>query len=160
MICYRSPADVRVPTGLTFHLAEIYLEELEKALSASDSLTPVPLLALLSPFMTLAAQTRTNTTYKHVEESLFQPLLTALRPRTSNPHKRAQVSALECPTLLANACADVPHTDSPMLHSTLREAFLQKLFVIASADDTRDSNRKKMYALYKIALEEYEDSVG
>ena len=151
LIFLPSPADVRVPTGLTLHLAEIYLEELEKALSASESPTPVPILALLSPFISLAAHTQTNTTYKHLEESLFKPLLAGLRPR---------VSGIEYPTILSNACADVPYTDGPMLHSTLRKAMLQKLFAVASAEDTRDTNRRKMYALYKTAVEDDEDSVG
>ena len=151
LIPYSSPADVRVPAGLTFHLAEIYLEELEKAVSASDSPVPVPILALLSPFISLAAHTPTNTTYKHLEESLFRPLLAGLRPRASG---------LEYPTILSNACADVPCTDGAMPHSTLREAILQKLFAVASAEDTRDTNRRKMYALYKTAVEDDDDSVG
>lgn len=157
---FPSPTDVRVPAGLTFHLGEIYLEELEKALSTSDSPAPVPVIALLSPFISFAALTPTNTTYKHIEASLFRPLLAGLRPRTSNPHKRARVSSLEYPTILSNACADVPCTDGPMLHSTLREAILQKLFAVASAEDTRDTNRRKMYALYKTAVDDDEDSVG
>lgn len=47
-----------------------------------------------------------------------------------------------------------------MPHSTLRKAVLQKLFATASAEDTRDTNRRKMYALYKTAAEDDEDSVG
>ncbi|KAG6380907.1 nucleolar protein,Nop52-domain-containing protein [Boletus reticuloceps] len=151
------PTDIRVPAGLTFHLAEIYLEELEKAVSASDSPVLTPILGLLSPFISLAAHTPMNTTYKHLEESLFRPLLAGLRSRTSNP---ARASGHEYPIVLSNACADAPDAGSPMAPSTLREAMLQKLFAIASAEDTRDSNRRKMYALYKTALEEDEDYVG
>lgn len=158
LISHPSPTNVRVPAGLTFHLAEIYLEELEKAISASDSPIPVPILALLSPFISLAAHTPTNTTYKHLEESLFRPLLVGLQPRTSNPQKRTRLSGPQCPTVLSNACADVPCTDTPMPHNTLREAILQKLFAVASAEDTRDSNRRRMYSLYKTAVED-DDSV-
>ncbi|KAI9570285.1 Nop52-domain-containing protein [Boletus coccyginus] len=153
----QDPTDARVPAGLTFHLAEIYLEELERAVSVSEPPIPVPILALLSPFITLAAHTPTNTTYKHLEESLFRPLLDGLRPWTSNLHKRAP--DLECPTILSNACVDVPYTDGPIPQSTLREAILQKLLVVASAEDTRDTNRRRMYALYKTAVED-DDSVG
>ena len=149
-----------MPIGLTFHLAEIYFEELEKALSASESPAPTPILALLSPFISLAAHTQTKTTYAHLEESLFKPLLAELRPRTSNPQKRARISALEFPTILSNACVDVPCTDGPTPHSALREAILQNLFTVASAEDTRDTNRRKMYTLYKTALEDDDDSVG
>ena len=159
LISYSSPTDVRVPAGLTFHLAEIYLEELEKAVSASEPPIPVPILALLSPFISLAAHTPTNTTYKHLEELLFRPLLDELRPRASNLHKRTRASDLECPTILSNACAETPYTDGPMAQSTLREAVLQKLFAVASAEDTRDTNRRRMYALYKTAVED-DDSVG
>lgn len=137
----------------------MYLEELEKAMSASDSPAPVPIIALLTPFISFAAHTPTSATYKHLEQSLFRPLLAALRPRTSSPHKRARVSGLGYPTILSNACADAPYTGGPMLHSTLREAILQKIFAVASAEDTRDTNRRKMYALYKTAVEDDEDSV-
>lgn len=157
LISYSSPTDARVPAGLTFHLAEIYLEELEKAVSTSESPISVPILALLSPFITLAAHTPTNTTYKHLEESLFRPLLDGLRLWTSNLHKRAP--DLEWPTILSNACVDVPYTGGPMPQSTLREAILQKLLAVASAEDTRDTNRRRMYALYKTAVED-DDSVG
>ncbi|KAF9225487.1 Nop52-domain-containing protein [Gyrodon lividus] len=154
------PNDVRVPASLTFHLAEIYLEELENALASSEPSLPVPLLALLSPFITLAAHTPTNTTYKHLQEALFQPLLTALQPRTSNPCKRARVSILEYPTILTNVCTYAPKMDPPLDAGALRETILQKLFAVASAQDTRDANRRKMYALYKSAVEDDEDSVG
>jgi len=32
-----SPDDKRIPTSLAFHLSDIYLEELNKAIKASDS---------------------------------------------------------------------------------------------------------------------------
>ncbi|KIJ66253.1 hypothetical protein HYDPIDRAFT_86769 [Hydnomerulius pinastri MD-312] len=154
------PADIRVPASLTFHLAEIYLEELDKALASSESSLPVPLLALLSPFITLAAHTPTNTTYKHLQDAMFEPLLTALRPRTSNLRKRARVSESPFENIMSNACTDTPKKGGAMEAGALREAVLQKLFDIASAEDTRDANRRKMYALYKNAEDDDEDSAG
>ncbi|KAF9245817.1 Nop52-domain-containing protein [Melanogaster broomeanus] len=154
------PTDLRVPASLTFHLTEIYLEELEKALASSGSSLPAPLLALLSPFITLAAYTPANTTYKHLQETLFQPLLTALQSRTLNARKRVQAPIPDYPNVLSNACTYAPTTDSPMEAGALREAILQKLFAAASAEDARDANRRKMYALYKNASEDDDDSIG
>ncbi|KIK97559.1 hypothetical protein PAXRUDRAFT_824818 [Paxillus rubicundulus Ve08.2h10] len=154
------PTDIRIPASLTFHLAEIYFEELENTLACSVSSLPVPLLALLSPFIILAAHTPTSTTYKHIQEVLFQPLLTALQPRTPNPRKRARVSVPEYPNMLSNVCTYAPQTDNPMEAGALRAAILHKLFAVASAEDTRDANRRKMYALYKNAVADDEDSLG
>ncbi|KIJ22054.1 hypothetical protein PAXINDRAFT_160020 [Paxillus involutus ATCC 200175] len=154
------PTDIRVPASLTFHLAEIYFEELENTLAGSESSLPVPLLALLSPFIILAAHTPTSTTYKHLQEVLFQPLLTATQPRTSNPRKRGRGSISEYPNMLSNVCTYASQTDNPLEAGALREAILQKLFAVASAEDTRDANRRKMYALYKNAVADDEDSLG
>ncbi|KAI6031468.1 hypothetical protein BKA83DRAFT_4200779 [Pisolithus microcarpus] len=87
------PNDIRLPSSLSYHLADIYLEELDKVIASLDSPSPVPLLSLVHPFITLAARTPTSTTYKHLENALFRPLLAVLRPhRTSNPQKRARLS--------------------------------------------------------------------
>lgn len=40
----------------------------------------------------------------------------------------------------------------------LRQALLRRVFEVASEESTRDSNRRKMYALFKAAKEDVDDS--
>ena len=40
----------------------------------------------------------------------------------------------------------------------LRQALLREMFEVASEGGTRDSNRRKMYALFKAAKEDEDDS--
>ncbi|KAH7886085.1 nucleolar protein,Nop52-domain-containing protein, partial [Phlebopus sp. FC_14] len=147
------PSDMKIPSSLAFHVAEVYLEELDKALASSEPSTPVPLIALLLPFVTLSAHTPTSATYKHLQDVFFWPLLEALKPtQTPNPTKKARVF----PNIMSNACIAPP--DGVTAAGAIRKAILQMIFDIASAEDTRDVNRRKLYALYRVATEDDEDN--
>jgi len=158
-----SPNDIRVPTSLAFHLSEIYLEELEKALTSSESPPPVPLSTLLLPFIALAARTPTNTTYKHIQSSLFVPLRNLLKSSSGPPsRKKARTSSPDYSKLLVNVCASNSDSDQAMDVDAVRKSILQEIFDVASETETRDANRRRMYAFYKDAVEddEDEDSAG
>ena len=73
----RSPEDNRVPVSLAYHLADIYLEELDKALARTEDALPAPLTTLLEPFLTLAARTINKKTYERLQSALLEPLLSA-----------------------------------------------------------------------------------
>ncbi|KAL4062983.1 nucleolar protein,Nop52-domain-containing protein [Scleroderma yunnanense] len=153
--------DLRVPSSLAYHLADIYLEELDKALAASESSTPMPLIALLSPFISLAAQTQTSAIYKRIQDALFQPLLTVLSPpRSSNKRKRARLSEDQFTNIVSKAYKCDPSIDGSGEAMELRQAMLKTLFDVASAETTRDFNRRKMYVLYKEAVEGSDSSEG
>lgn len=157
------PNDIRVPASLAFHLSEIYLEELEKALISSESPPPVPLSTLLLPFVGLAARTPTNTTYKHIQSSLFEPLRNSLKSSSGPPsRKKARTSSSDYSTLLVNACTSSSDGDQVMDVDAVRKSILQKIFDVASETETRDANRRRMYAFYKDAVDddEDEDSAG
>ncbi|KAI0964425.1 hypothetical protein AcW1_001248 [Taiwanofungus camphoratus] len=163
------PDDTRVPASLAYHLADIYLEELDKALAPTPappppppSPTPAPLSTLLAPFFALAARTPTNATYQRIQSALLDPLFAALRPAPVDAepsHKRRRLSAPAYPHLRANACADDPGAEGPLEGSALRRALLRRMFDVASGQDTRDSNRRKLYALWKNNAED-DDSGG
>lgn len=158
-----SPNDIRVPASLAFHLSEIYLEELEKALISSESPPPVPLSTLLLPFVGLAARTPTNTTYKHIQSSLFEPLRNSLKSSSGPPsRKKARTSSSNYSTLLVNAYTSGSDGDRVMDLDAVRKSILQKIFDVASETETRDANRRRMYAFYKDAVDddEDEDSAG
>ncbi|KAJ6621185.1 nucleolar protein,Nop52-domain-containing protein [Mycena sp. CBHHK59/15] len=155
------PNDTRVPTSLAYHLSDIFIEELDKALAkAPEPVLPAPLSTLLTPFFTLAARTPTTTTYKRIQSELFTPLLSAL---SSSPHlddqppaqKRIRLdpSVQQYPALVSNACFDNP-SDGKIEGTILRTRLLRRVFDIASEPDTRDSSRRKMYALFKEATED------
>jgi ribosomal RNA-processing protein 1 len=147
-----------VPASLAFHVCDIYLEELDKTL-AVPSPSPVPLSAILSPFFTLAAHTQTNTTYKHIQETILDPLFTALKPLQAEEPSSGKRPRLEpsYSNLVSNSC--VSDTKEGALDAVkLRKALLRRLFEVASEEGTRDSNRRKMYVLFKAAKEDEDDS--
>ncbi|KIL71672.1 hypothetical protein M378DRAFT_155269 [Amanita muscaria Koide BX008] len=143
------PSDNRVPTSLSFHLAEIYLEELEKALSASPSSPPAPLLKLLKPFFFLAAKTQHKTTYQRLRSALFEPLFDALSAQSISDAERLSKRVSEYPTLVSNCCLEMPETEGRVDPGDLKKKLLRALFEIASLPDTRDANRRRLYELWK-----------
>jgi ribosomal RNA-processing protein 1 len=107
----------------------------------------------------LAAQTSTSITYKRIQSALFEPLLSALSlPIEDQPrsHKRIRLMDSDTeayPNLVANACYEDPKTEGKMGGPLLRKMLLRSLFEVASQPETRDSNRRKMYGLWKEANE-------
>ena len=155
-----------MPTGLAYHLADIYLKELDKVLGSTDSSPPAPLHTLLRPFLDLAAQTSTSVTYKRIQSALFDPLFQSLLPPTEDQprsHKRIRLMDSETetyPNLVANACYEDSSTEGRMAGALLRKMLSQSLFKVASQPETRDSNRRKMYALWKQIKHDDDDDDG
>ncbi|PWY99314.1 Nop52-domain-containing protein [Testicularia cyperi] len=90
--------DPRVPDSLTYHLSDVYLDELEKALELSadthnqdvadeeedesdenelgeNDLPLVPTLELLSPFVNALATAKSKQMYERIWTNVFEPLL-------------------------------------------------------------------------------------
>ncbi|KAI0361012.1 Nop52-domain-containing protein [Trametes cingulata] len=155
--------DLRVPTSLAYHLADIYVEELDKALGnpPSPNPLPAPLSTLLSPFFTLAARTPTATTYQRIQSALLDPLYTALDTSHDSDEppsrKRPRLSTPTFPNLVSNACTIRPKEEGALSSSALKKALLKQMFEAASEPDTRDANRRKLYALWKEHMEDDED---
>lgn len=156
--CFNSPSDIRVPTSLAYHIADIYVEELEKALACCQDPLPAPLAVLLGPFLTLAAQTPNSTTYKRVQSAVIEPLLSNLGPESpsidgSEPPKLKRRRLCSETNLAKNACfASVSEGKVDGLE--LRRMLLRRIFEIAGKATTRESSRRKMYAFWK---ENYDD---
>ncbi|KAF5388539.1 hypothetical protein D9757_004658 [Collybiopsis confluens] len=159
------PTDGRVPVGLVYHIADVYLEELEKVVHTStESPRPVPLFILLSPFLSLAAQTPLSATYKHLQTSLLEPLLSSCSEDNSYENddpepqkKRKQPDSNPYSLLVSNACLDNASSESRMPARLLRKKILRRIFELASHPETRDANRRKMYALWKLERDDDED---
>lgn len=152
-----------MPTSLAYHLADIYLEELDKALGnhGEPSPPPTPLSTLLDPFFTLAARAPTKVTYERIQSALLEPLFTALTPKPEDepPSRKKPRLGPTYANLVANACSTDPETEGAVERSKLRKILLRRMFDVASEEDTRDANRRKMYNLWKSYTED-EDSSG
>lgn len=154
-----SPSDIRVPASLAYHIADIYIEELEKALGTVTSPQPAPLATILQPFFYLAARTPRTTTYKRIQSALVEPLLDALAseidPEDDLPKaKRIRLNSDTPNFLKSNACLEDPELDGRMEGAILKKKLLRRIFEIASQPETKDSNRRKMYALWKEGTED------
>jgi len=100
---------------------------------------------ILASFLTFAAKTQNKATYKQIQASLIDPLLSALSPPPGSadwpsPPKRIKASSAQddLPKLLANSC--LSPQDEPSDRSKLREGLLEYVFEVASQEDSRDSN--------------------
>ncbi|KAF4623826.1 hypothetical protein D9613_002231 [Agrocybe pediades] len=152
------PSDIRVPASLCYHIADIYVEELDKALGTTAS-PPAPLATIIEPFIFLAARTQTSVTYKRIQSALFEPLFISLAPESADGQpktKRSRTNSTQpsYPNLTANACYSSPSPSGPEDGAVLKKKLLRRIFEVASEPDTRDSNRRKMYALWKESYEE------
>ncbi|KZT74939.1 Nop52-domain-containing protein [Daedalea quercina L-15889] len=153
--------DTRVPTSLAYHLADIYLEELDKVLEdlPEPSPPPAPLSMLLNPFFALAARAPTKITYERIQSALMEPLFTALSPEPDDEPPSRKRPRLITPTyssLIANACSSDPESEGAVESGKLRKVLLRRMFEVASEEDTRDANRRKMYNLWKRYSEDEE----
>ncbi|KAI0778739.1 Nop52-domain-containing protein [Trametes elegans] len=157
------PDDHRVPTSLAYHLADIYLEELDKALGNSPvpSPLPAPLSTLLAPFIVLAARTTNSTSYQRIQSALLDPLYTSLSTTHESDEppsrKRPRLSVPSFPNLVSNACTERPKEEGTLSSSALKKAILKRMFDIAGEPDSRDANRRKLYALWKEHMEDDDD---
>ena len=147
---------------------DIYLVELDKALASglTDNETlPAPLLPLLSPFLELVSRTNSNVAYQRISNEIFHPLLIAFKPQPEldpdNPRKK-RPRPDDGPTfshILGNSCLEDPKEEGKIERVQLRKGLLRKVFDIASGPDARESNRRKMHAVWKSAMTEYDGGV-
>lgn len=120
---------------------------------------PAPLATILEPFFYLAARTPTSTTYKRIQSALVEPLLNGLvfetAPEDDTPKSKRIRLSFDTPKFLkSNACLEDPERDGHMEGAILKKKLLRRMFEIASQPETRDSNRRKMYALWKEGAED------
>jgi ribosomal RNA-processing protein 1 len=167
---------MKVPTSLPFHLSEIYIDELEKVSSdlvqsdsekPSTSPHPIPLSTLLDPFLQLSIRTVSNPTYKHIEDNLFVPLLSALSewsppsPRNDDSSdeddeprsKRQRLSECDYPNLVSIAAFNTDDAE-PIQPKVLSTRLARSIFQTAGREETRDSNRRKLYKMCRRWLDD------
>lgn len=137
-----------VPTSLATHLADVYLDELEKVMAGGED--PVPLALVLEPFAQLAANTRTPTVHARLMSMVFSPVLAALKDEDDEdederPAKRAKAEEQAFENIVANVVVDGEAADM----AEAREAVLKALFKEAAKEEAVESNRRKIYAVVR-----------
>ena len=156
-----SSNNVRVPDSITYHVCDIYLNELEKAVSL-DGETRIPILALLMPFMELAATSHSKQMYNRVMESVLTPFLTLCEQRMQpqdERRKRRKVDEDEEETythIFARMRDDEDEDDEDEDDegvARIRRHALRRIFAAASGSDTYAPSRRKLYELWQAAQE-------
>ena len=180
------PNDVKVPDGITYHLADIYLEELERATSTIDGEedgTPakdVPLLALLQPFISTMATCHSGLVYDRIANEVMDPLLKdslalqgsertkkrkAISQKASSKRKKADkvVSEEESSDEDEESSCQFSH----LLRHTgiagagagaeLRRKIYEAIFQTASRSDSLDARRRRLYKMCKDEEDRLED---
>ncbi|KAF5323517.1 hypothetical protein D9611_005657 [Ephemerocybe angulata] len=155
------PEDIKVPLGLVYHFADVYLEELNKVqLSASPDSTPTPLLVLLDPLFAFSTQTTSKIAFKRLKTAVLEPLLESISTEGNSdeeededegerPRKRTRLDEEgTLPGLHRSSCLEDPNQGS-LDKATLSKGVRRKIFEVASDPTTRDSNRRQLYALWK-----------
>ncbi|KAF9535665.1 ribosomal RNA processing protein [Crepidotus variabilis] len=149
--------DIKVPTSLSYHIADIYLEELEKTLKSSPECLPVPLSTVIDPFFSLAAQTPTSIAFKRIQTAVFDPLFSALEPSIPSdtkdqPRKSKRIKLSNepsYPNVVSNSCYEDSRTEGKVSGSLLKRKLLKRMFAVAGQTNTKDSSRRKMYGIWK-----------
>lgn len=133
-------------------MADIYLEELDRAIGTVPEPTPAPVVVLFGPFFTLAAQTPNAATYKRIQFAVLEPLVSVLGPIPSEsedePNPKRLVEDTAYRHLAGNACLNDP-AEGKVDGLRVKQKVLRTIFEVASQPDTRDSNRRKLYTLWK-----------
>lgn len=146
-----------MPPGLVYHIADVYLEELDKVQSSAPlEEAPVPLTLIIAPLLSLSAQTTSKVAFKRLRTAAWEPLLESLSPsqvesedEEERPRKRSRVDKNgTLPGLHRNSCLDDP-SHGRLNKDSLCKGVRRKIFEVASDPSTRDSNRRQLYKLWK-----------
>jgi ribosomal RNA-processing protein 1 len=92
--------------------------------------------------------------------TVLEPLIQSLAAAGSAEppsKKRRRLLGNEISFVADNSCtSNLPTADKSSLH----QALLKQVFSAASEQDTRDSNRRRLYKFWKCNLEDHDDNDG
>ncbi|SGY16717.1 BQ5605_C012g06962 [Microbotryum silenes-dioicae] len=148
--------DARIPASLAYHLADIYLAEIERICPPIDSPSPVvPVIPLLQPFLTTLALAPSKTLFQRVTSNVTTPLLEdALPAPPAPPSKRRKVeSSIEKPTfpgIFSHAQeAGEDKVSEEERKEKVGKALLRALFEEGAKSATNEVNRRRLYEIVK-----------
>lgn len=140
--------------------------------SSPQSTCPVPILDVIQPFLAFAARTPVKASVPRLQDSVFQPLTTALTQAASDepPAKRPRLSAGSSPDIsTVTARSTLGHSrhypsktskatstldSKPSEPAEIRKAVLKAILDVGGQSETREYNRKKLFAFWKSATAE------
>ncbi|GAA5961127.1 hypothetical protein JCM21900_002809 [Sporobolomyces salmonicolor] len=149
--------DSKIPHSLAYHLADIFLDELERLCTAtvsSESDTPsrtVPLNLLLTPFYTTLAAAPSLTLFTRFTDNVFSPLLDAALPPKPEPKAKRRKGASapsrpEYPGIMQLAL-EGQGAEKGEEGEEIGKKVLKRLFVEGGKAETGDVNRRRIYQI-------------
>ncbi|PWN35242.1 Nop52-domain-containing protein [Meira miltonrushii] len=158
--------DVKTPNGLMYHVCDIYLEELDKALSMEaeeeDDTKTVPITSLLKPFIDMAAACHASQHFDRMLKAVIVPYLDDCLvseteqnarnnvDRASKRQKRSTDGGSQCeyPNIFKRANASA---------TELRSQVFSELFDVASRAESVEARRRRIYKMCREEEERLED---
>ena len=148
---FHSVESPKTPHSLTYHLAEIFLDELEKVSAASpSSFRSIPLVPLLQPYMRTLTIAPSSPIFSRLIEGLFKPMLTAFFPPPSKPQPRRRKKdgppppRPEYPAILDN-CVEDEGAEAEKEGEFVGKEILKSMFEVGGRPDVDEHNRRKIY---------------
>lgn len=157
--------DVKTPNGLMYHVCDIYLEELDKALlfesEEKESVKNVPITSLLQPFFDMAASCHSSQHFDRMIKAVVIPylddcLVAEAEQKSKNDNrankrqKRSTEDDSQCdyPNIFKRAETNA---------TELRSQAFSELFSVASRTESVEARRRRIYKMCKEEEERLED---
>ena len=138
---YGSLQDTKTPTSIAYHIFDIYLEELEQSLaldqnSYEEVVSPVPLIALLQPFLDVLSVTNNKSHFQRVITNIIDPIVDAGQADTDRISKKKRLEPSQ-PSF---------HKIWSGQKKDMKKDILRALFERGANEATETINRKRLYA--------------
>ncbi|GAA5821175.1 hypothetical protein JCM10212_002576 [Sporobolomyces blumeae] len=141
----------KTPHSLTFHVADVFLDELERVASSSESSSPsIPLVALLRPYFHTLTIAPSSPIFARIIEQLVKPLLVAAFPPVKPAGRRRKKDGPppprpEYPAIIENCVEGKDLEDGARQGTEVAKKVLRGLFSEGGKPDVDDNNRRKIY---------------
>jgi ribosomal RNA-processing protein 1 len=183
--------DVKVPDGITYHLADVYVEELDRALETAigeenRTTEPVPALALLQPFISTMATCHSQLVFDRISKAVILPFLedcltlqeAQQKEKESKKRKAESQKGTKKRRKGEEAEAEENKSDAEDGQDTdgceyaflmdqmmipgkeIRKETFDAIFQAASAKDSIEARRRRLYKLCKEEEERLEEEEG
>lgn len=152
--------NVQVPDSITYHICDLFMDELESVAVAEEG--TIPIHALLVPFLELAATSESKRIYERVMSRVVLPFLEATKEKAAGHESAFPVLLEHVVDVRAGADADEEEEEeedegvdgAQAAIVRLRRRVLKSAFAIASGSDTYAPSRRKLYALWEAEARE------
>ena len=150
--------DSKIPHSIAYHLADIYVDELERSLPATpaSAVRCVPLIPLLQPFFKTITISSSTPMWTRITENLFIPLFDYSvppppQPKTKRRKIESQLEITPYPRIFEVSEVEgmKGNEDFETGKRMCGEGILSELFKQASIPETNEVNRRKMYKLWR-----------